>query len=115
MSELRNKQHLHVSYVASLLIWGKAHGYKFTWGETLRTPEQAMHNAAVGAGISHSLHLIKLAVDLNAWKDGIQCLTVEDFRELGECWKSFDPLCCWGGDFHSPDADHFSITWQGVK
>lgn len=113
---LRELQSLHVSCTAKLLVWGESQGYQFTWGETLRTPEQAMHNAATGAGIAHSLHLVKLAVDLALFKDGVLLQTVEDYRPLGEYWKALHLLCCWGGDFTTrPDADHFSVTWQGVK
>ncbi len=115
MSNLRLLQSAHVRYTAQLIRWATEAGYELTWGETLRTPEQALHNAANGAGIAHSLHLIKLAVDLALFKNGELLSTLEDYKPLGEYWKSLDPLCCWGGDFHSPDADHFSITWQGIR
>lgn len=116
MNTLRELQSLHVSCTAKLIARFEELGYQFTWGETLRTPEQAMHNAANGSGIAHSLHLIKLAVDLALFKDGALLSSVDDYRPLGEYWKTLDPLCCWGGDFTTrPDADHFSITWQGIK
>jgi hypothetical protein len=115
MSTLRELQSRHVVYTAKLIDWATQNGYELTWGETLRTPEQAMVNAANGSGIAHSLHLIKLAVDLSLFKDGALLASVEDYRPLGEYWKSLDPLCCWGGDWASPDSDHFSLTWQGVK
>lgn len=113
---LRELQSLHVRCVAKLIEFATEKGYGLTAGEWLRTPEQAMINAANGAGIVHSLHLIRLAVDLNLFRDGALLSTVEDYRPLGEYWKTLDPLCCWGGDFTTrPDADHFSITFQGVK
>lgn len=115
MSSLRLLQSAHVRYTAKLVDFATSKGYELTWGETLRTPEQALHNAANGSGIAHSLHLVKLAVDLSLFKFGEVLTTVEDYRPLGEFWKSLDPLCCWGGDFTKPDADHFSLTWQGIK
>jgi D-alanyl-D-alanine carboxypeptidase len=116
MSSLRELQSRHVLYTGKLIDWATQNGYELTWGETLRTPAQAMINAANGSGITHSLHLIKLAVDLSLFKDGVLLESVDDYRPLGEYWKSLDPLCCWGGDFATrPDADHFSITWQGVR
>jgi hypothetical protein len=115
MSTLRDLQSKHVRYTGQLIAFATEQGYELTWGETLRTPEQAMHNAATGAGISNSLHLIKLAVDLSLFKDGVFLTTVEDYKPLGEYWESLDPLCSWGGRFTRPDADHFAITYQGVR
>lgn len=112
---LGEAQRLHVKLTSKLLTWGYAQGYEFTWGETLRSQAQALANAKSGAGIAHSLHLIKLAVDLNAFKDGLFLKNIEDYRPLGNYWKSLHELACWGGDFHSPDADHFSITFNGIK
>lgn len=115
MSSLRQLQSLHVRCVAKLIEWATTAGYELTWSETYRTPEQAMINAANGSGIVHSLHLIRLAVDLNLFKDGVNLTSLEDYRPLGEYWKTLDPLCRWGGDFQRVDADHFSITFQGVQ
>lgn len=115
MSSLRQLQSLHVRLTAKLIDWATQAGYELTWGETLRTPAQAMINAANGSGITHSLHLVKLAVDLSLFKDGKFLETVEDYRPLGEHWKTLDPLCRWGGDFQRVDADHFSITFQGIQ
>lgn len=116
MSTLRELQSLHVCYTGRLIEFCNEKGYQLTWSETYRTPEQAMMNAQNGSGITHSLHLIRLAVDLNLFKDGQLLSSVEDYKPLGEFWKSLDPRCCWGGDFQSlPDADHFSLTWNGVR
>jgi len=116
MSLLRQLQSKHVLCTAKLIDWAYENGYELTWGETVRTVEQAMHNAKDGSGIANSLHLVKLAVDFALFKDGVDLVELQDFRPLGEYWKTLDPLCCWGGDFISrPDADHFSITWNGIK
>lgn len=116
MSALRKLQSAHVRYTGKLIEFATLHGYELTWGQTLRTQAEADANAAKGSGISHSLHLLKLAVDFALFKDDVNLTGLEDFRFLGECWESFDPLCCWGGRFTTrPDADHFSITYQGIK
>ena len=115
MSLLRQLQSKHVRMTGKLIEFATLNGYELTWGETLRTPEQAMLNAHSGAGIAHSLHLIKLAVDFALFKDGALLESVEEYRPLGEFWESLDPLCCWGGRFQRVDADHFSITFQGVR
>src|ERR1700749_4246269 len=111
MSQLRELQSKHVIYTSKLINFAYAEGYELTWGQTLRTQADADANANSGAGIKNSLHLIKLAVDFALFKDGDILETVEDYRPLGDYWKALDPLCCWGGYFSKPDADHFSITW----
>lgn len=116
MSALVGKQWLLLRCLAKLIVWADANGYVLTGKELLRTQAQAAANAASGAGIAHSLHLKGLAIDLALFKDGALLQSLEDWRPLGAYWKSLDPLCCWGGDFASrPDADHFSITDQGVR
>lgn len=115
MSDLRALQSAHVRYVGRLIDWATTNGYELTWGEAYRPPEQALYNAQHGKGIVNSLHIKRLAIDLNAFKDGKFLETKEDYRPLGEFWKSLDPLCCWGGDFSRPDSDHFSLTYEGVK
>ncbi len=115
MSTLRQLQSQHVRCTAKLIEWATEKGYEMTAGEWLRTPEQAMINAQNGSGIVHSLHLIRLAVDLNLFKDGALLSTKEDYQPLGDYWCSLDPLCRWGGNFQRVDADHFSITYEGVQ
>lgn len=113
---LREAQSLHVRLTGLLIAHAYALGYELTWGQTLRTPDDAEENAMHGAGILHSLHLIGLAVDLHLFKGGVYLEKTEDYSALGTYWESLDPLCAWGGRFHSrPDGNHFSITWQGVR
>lgn len=112
---LREAQSLHVQLFAQLITWAYAQGFALTWGEAVRTQAQAIANAKTGAGIVHSEHLIRLAVDVNLFKDGVWLQHTEDHRPLGEFWKTLHPLCRWGGDFSSrPDGNHYSLIWQGV-
>lgn len=113
MSELHNKQVQHVLDVALLILKAKELGYELTWGETLRSQKEADQNQHSGAGISHSLHLIGLAVDLNLFKDGVWLTKTEDHKPLGEYWKSLRPGNRWGGDFK--DGNHYSVEHEGVK
>jgi hypothetical protein len=112
---LGEKQELFTYLLAQLIIFAYGKGYKIRMGEVLRTQAQADANAASGAGISNSLHLQKLAADLNLFKDGKFLTETEDHRPLGEFWKSLDPLCFWGGDFSKPDGNHYSMENNGVK
>lgn len=63
--------------------------------------------------MANSCHYIRLAADLNLFVDGIYRKDTEAYREMGEKWKTFDPLARWGGDFPKPDGNHFSFAWQG--
>jgi hypothetical protein len=113
---LSQQQRMFCLNVAKLITWAYANGYEFTFGEALRTPEQAAHNAATGSGITNSLHLIKLAIDLSLFKDGVYQSDTEAYRPLGDYWKSLDPTNAWGGDFVTrPDGDHFSSSYGGTK
>lgn len=115
MLTLGDKQKLFAKYFGMLLTWLYANGYEVTINEVLRTKQQATINAATGAGIVNSLHLYKLAGDINIFKNGHFLTTVEEIKPVGDYWKSIDTNCCWGGDFHKPDADHFSYTHEGIK
>jgi hypothetical protein len=93
----------------------KAHelGYEVTLGEAYRSPEQAARNAAQGTGIRNSLHILRLAVDLNLFRDGVFLSSTEDHRPLGEYWESVGGS--WGGRFSKPDGNHYSLEYQGVR
>jgi len=112
---LRGQQSFFVLLVGQLIEWAYEQGYELTFGECFRTQEQAEWNAQHGTGISNSLHRIRLAIDLNLFRDGVLLGTVEDFRPLGEQWESMSYLARWGGSWAKPDAGHFSLEWQGVK
>jgi hypothetical protein len=114
--KLREQQSLFVRLVAHLILYAYEQGYELTFGEAWRTPEQARLNAANGTGIANSIHIDRMAIDLNLFKDGKFLTTSEDHRILGEYWKTLHPLCRWGGDFKPrPDGNHYSLEWQGRK
>jgi hypothetical protein len=90
-------------------------GFGVTLGEAWRTPEQAQWDADHGIGIVHSLHMDRLAIDLNLFKDD-QFLTAPDaYVQLGTWWKTLGSNYRYGGDFKIKDYDHFSITPDGVR
>jgi len=109
------KQEIFTENLAFLIMFAYYKGYRIRMGETWRSPHTAAANAAAGIGIANSLHTIKLAVDLNLFKDGQYLTKTEDHRELGEFWKILDPDNRWGGDFSNPDGNHYSMTHGGVS
>lgn len=112
---LEEKQQRFTELVARLITWAYENGYALTFGEAWRTPEQAALNAAKGSGITNSLHIKRLAIDLNLFLDGQYQTVTEAYRRLGEYWKTLDPEARWGGDFMRPDGNHFSITHDGFQ
>lgn len=86
-------------------------GYTVTLGEAYRTPQQAALDAQAGTGIAHSLHIDKLAIDLNFFKSGVWVTDGSELADIGAWWKSLGPMYFWGGDFVTrPDGNHFSLS-----
>lgn len=110
---LGDRQRAFVPMVAKLIEWAYANGYELTFSEAWRSQEEAALNAQKGTGVVNSLHCLRLAVDLNLFRDKVLLQGLEDYRPLGDYWKSLGGS--WGGDFHRPDADHFSLDWQGIR
>lgn len=111
---LSEKQQLFTQLIAQLISWAGERGYRLTFGEAYRTPEQAKLNAKAGTGISNSLHTSRLAVDFNLFINGVYQTKSEAFLPLGEYWESLGGT--WGGRFKSnPDGNHFSLEHNGVR
>jgi len=111
---LSEKQQLFTIMVANLVLWAESRGFRLTYGEAYRTPEQAALNAKKGSGISNSLHTQRLAVDFNLFINGKYQDKSEAYLPLGEYWESLGGS--WGGRFKSiPDGNHFSLEHNGVR
>lgn len=108
---LRQKQSVFVVLVGQLIAEATRRGYALTFGEAYRSPEEAARLAKAGKGIANSLHTVKLAIDLNLFKDGVYLSSAEAHRPLGEWWEAQHPLCRWGGRFN--DGNHYSVTHGG--
>lgn len=113
---LRRKQSAFVRLVAQLIDHAYSEGFELTFGEAYRSPEEAARLAKTGAGITRSLHIDRLAIDLNLFKDGKYLTATAYHRPLGEWWEAQSTpelQCCWGGRFS--DGNHYSIAHQGRK
>lgn len=108
---LGQKQRRFTRLVGLLIEYAYANGYELTFGEAYRTPEQAALNAKTGKGIANSLHIDRLAVDFNLFRNGKWLNSSEDHKPLGEYWESLAPDCVWGGRFG--DGNHYSIRHNG--
>lgn len=111
---LGQKQRLFTKLVAQLIQYAYAQGYELTLGDAYRDPRV---HGDVGVKKSYSsansVHKQRLAIDLNLFKDGQYLTTTEAHKPLGEYWKSLHPLCRWGGDFSTPDGNHYSMAHEG--
>ena len=133
---LLEKQFIFAENVPKLINFIFAQGYTCSLGEALRTNEQAWINAQPkntllatvdkkgnpikiypalvgGTGIAKSVHMLKLAIDLNLFKDSAYITDSESHKIFGEFWKSLHPDFRWGGDWG--DGNHYSMEHEGVK
>lgn len=140
MESLSQKQRRFVRLFNGLLSYLHSLGYEVTFGEVMRSDEQAEINALgyVGRerlaklveqdfpafaekirnngkanGIRVTLHQLKLAVDLNLFKDGVYLAKSSDHLRLGIWWEAQSPDCRWGGRWG--DGNHYSIEHEGIK
>lgn len=112
---LSEQRRLFAKNLGELLDFIYARGDACEIEEVKRSRAQADQNAATGAGIPNSLHLIGLAVDLSLFVGGEFTTEIEAYRPIADYWKSLDASNCWGGDFLKRDVDHFSSERAGVR
>lgn len=112
---LRQKQSRFALAVARLIQEADARGYAVTFGEAWRTPQQAAWNASQGIGTTTSLHIERLAIDLNLFKDGRYITDDEGHRELGPWWEDLHQDHRWGGRFQKKDPNHYSLSPDGRR
>jgi len=111
---LRKLQSEYARLIPRLIDKAYEMGYEVTLGDAYRDPR--VHGAlGVRKSYSHpkSAHKVRLAIDLNLFKDGEFCQLTDDHRQLGEWWEQQHPLARWGGRFD--DGNHYSFEYDGVK
>jgi len=113
MSETVGQKQRRFAKMVPRLI-DKAHelGFEVTLGDAFRDPR--VHGAMgekKGYSAASSCHKLKLAIDLNLFKNGVYFSGSEDHRSLGEWWEKQGGV--WGGRFN--DGNHYSLEHQGFK
>lgn len=85
-------------------------GFVVTGGELYRTPEQQEIYIKTGRSKTiDSLHLKRLAIDLNFFLDGKLVSDKSTLAPLGAYWEGLHPLNSWGGNgVKLVDTPHFS-------
>lgn len=111
---LGEKQRRFTLMAAKLIEHIYASGYQATFGDAYRDPRvHGPMGAKKGNSYSaaNSCHKLRLAVDLQIFKDGIYLTSTEDYAFAGKYWESIGGT--WGGRFN--DGNHFSIEHNGYK
>lgn len=99
---LGEKQRIFSRNIALLILFAYAKGYEITLGNTTAPTD-----------LKTSVHPLRLAIDLNLFRDGKYLTKTDDHIELGVFWKSLHEDNRWGGDFSKPDGNHYSMTIWG--
>lgn len=115
-NKMLDKQNIFSGLAAKLILKAQEMGYLVSLGEAWRTSETAAAYKRQGKGIQNSNHCVRLAIDLNLFKNNALLTTTQEYEPLGVWWEAQttpEYTCCWGGRF--ADADHFSLENDGVK
>jgi hypothetical protein len=109
---LREKQSKFASMIPGLINKALELGFEITLGDAYRDPR--LHGAVgvkQGYGHSKSCHKMRLAIDLNLFKDGKFLSSGAEHKPIGEWWEAQGGT--WGGRFK--DANHYSLEHDGMK
>lgn len=98
---LGQKQRLFTHKLALLTLYAYEMGYELTLGDAMATKGHR----------DGSLHYIRLAQDLNLFKNGRYLRSTKAHKPLGEFWESIGGT--WGGRFG--DGNHYSMEHNGRK
>jgi hypothetical protein len=92
--------------IAQLITWGFANGYAITLGDAYRDPRVfGPIGTRIGYGSAASLHKLRLALDLNLFRDGAYLTDAASHAPLGAQWERLGGR--WGGRFADPN--HYEL------
>ena len=95
---LRQKQSQFAKMLPLLILFAYEKGYEITLGDAW----------AHDGHKKGSFHYKRLAIDLNAFKNGKFLRSTKAHEPLGLFWESIG--WTWGGRFKKPDGNHYSYT-----
>lgn len=110
--KLGKKQELFMRLLPRLIDKAHSLGFEIRGGDLFR--DSRLHGGygeKKGYGHKRSCHKLKLAIDLNLFKNGEFITTTEGHKKLGEWWEKQNKYCRWGGRFN--DGNHYSISHWG--
>ena len=110
--KLGAKQRKFTLMVSHLIEFAYLQGYELTFGDAYRDPRVfGNQGEKEGYGRSRSNHKLRLAVDLNLFKDGHYLSETIDHEFLGLFWEEMGGA--WGGRFN--DGNHYSLEHNGRR
>lgn len=110
--KLGEKQELFADLFSEHIQWLYGRGYAVRLGDVL----------AHDGHRDGSNHYIKLAGDVNLFKNGVYLTETMDHAESGKKWESRHELCMWGGNWDKDDhpgepgeddGNHYSVMHNG--
>lgn len=111
---LREEQSLFAKLIPRLLDEIYINGYEATLGDAWSKLEYKAHR-------QNSCHYLRLAIDINLFKNGAYLTGSEAHKPFGIFWEGLHPLCRWGGRFKdrdgmpAPDGNHYSMEYENKK
>lgn len=123
---ISQRQALFAHCFGKLIVWLFDNGYEATVASGYVQP---LPDGSVPGHMKYSVHGDRLAEDLNIylvgrWMDGLDMKgdgngagdwQIPHWKQIGDFWKSLDPVCRWGGDFAIKDWNHFSTLSMDGK
>lgn len=111
---LGQKQRRFARAIPRLIDMVHTLGLECTIGDVFRDPRAFGHYGAKRAYSSaHSNHKLKLAIDINLFRNGRYLSSTSSHRELGLWWMAQGEDHEWGGAHGRSDGNHYSIRHQG--
>lgn len=109
---MREKQSRFAYMVSRLLTHIYSEGYQVTLGDAYRDPRAfGALGITGGYGKKNSCHKLRLAIDLNLFRDGAFLSSTDAHKPFGEWWELQGGT--WGGRFE--DGNHYSLEHLGFK
>lgn len=104
-------------YLPLLLNYIDLCGYEVSLGDAYRDPRiHGKYGEKKSYSASQSNHKVRLAIDLNLFKNGRYLTQTKDHAKFGKFWLSLSEAnpeiqTSWGGQ--SMDGNHYSILYRG--
>jgi len=102
------KQTRFAQLISQHILWLIEQGYQVSLGDAYRDPRMyGRYGTKQGYSAANSYHKLRLAIDLNLFRDRVYLMRTEDHKESGKHWESLDAMCTWGGRWN--DGNHYSF------
>lgn len=112
--KLGQKQKLFSKLTIKLFQFIIDNDLEFTYGDAYRD-SRAFGGIGIikSYGRSKSNHKLRLAIDINLFKDGHYLTETQDHYLTGQYWESLHEYCSWGGRYD--DGNHYSFVHNGGR